>query len=67
MPIIHLSHTTLKPKLEKQQRSDIFIAVQETGVSLHRGGPIEGYPETSRTITAQSYRRIEGLKGVPNS
>ena len=40
-----------------------LIAVQETGVSQHHGGPIEGPPETLRT--SQHYH-IEGIKGVPD-
>ena len=38
---------------------DKLIAVRETGVSRHRGGPIEGPPETPRT--PQHYH-IEGIK-----
>ena len=39
------------------------LAVRETGVSWHQGGPIESPPETPRT--SQHYR-IEGIKGVPD-
>ena len=39
------------------------IALRETSVCRHHGGPIEGIPpETSRTTT-QHYR-IEGFKGA---
>ena len=38
-----------------------LIAVQETGVSRHQGGPIEGPPETPRT--SQHYL-IEGINYV---
>ena len=30
-------------------------AVREASVSRHHGGPIEGPPETSRTMTTLSY------------
>ena len=37
------------------------LAVRETGVSRHQGGPMEGPPETHRT--SQHYHN-EGIKGV---
>ena len=43
--------------------TDRLIAVRETGVSRHRGGPIVGPPETP--CTSQHYL-IEGIKGVPD-
>ena len=42
---------------------DRILAVRETGVSRHQGGPIEGPPKTPRT--SQHYR-IERIKGVPD-
>ena len=39
-----------------------LIAVRETGVSRHHGGPIEGPPETPRT--SQDYH-IEGINYFP--
>ena len=36
-------------------------AVRETGISRHRGGLIEGRPQTPRTIT--ELYRFEGFKG----
>ena len=36
-----------------------LIAVRETGVSRHQGGPIEGPPETPRT--SQHYRTEGGM------
>ena len=44
---------------EKRHRQT-YIAVRETGVSRHQGGPLEGPPETPRK--SQHYR-IEGIKG----
>ena len=38
------------------------ITFRETSVSWYHGGPIEGSPETPRTL--QHYR-IEGFKGAP--
>ena len=40
---------------------DSLIAVRETGVSRHQGGPIEGPPETPRT--SQHYH-IEGINNM---
>ena len=47
--------------LSVKRLPDRLIAVRETGVSRHQGGPIEGPPETHRT--SQHYR-IEGIKGL---
>ena len=48
--------------VDRKTATDRLIAVRETGVSRHQGGPIEGPPETPRT--SQHYR-IEGIKGIP--
>ena len=47
----------------RHELTDRLIAVRETGVSRHQGGPIEGPPEIPRTSL---YYRIEGIKGVPD-
>ena len=50
--------------VDRKTTTDRLIAVRETGVSRHQGGPIEHPPETPRT--SQHYQ-IEGIKGVPDS
>ena len=52
-------HSTGLP--DRKSVTNRLIAVRETGVSRHQGGPIEGPPETPR---ASQYYRIEGIKGV---
>ena len=42
--------------------TDRLIAVRETGVSRHQGGPIEGPPESPRT--SQHYRILNFQRGV---
>ena len=37
--------------------SDRLLAVRETGVSWHQGGPIEGPPETPRTSQQGNERK----------
>ena len=54
-------HSTGLP--DRKSVTNRLIAVRETGVSRHQGGPIEGPPETPR---ASQYYRIEGIKGVPD-
>ena len=44
--------------VDRKTATDRLIAVRETGVSQHQGGPIEGPPETTRT--SQHYR-IAGI------
>ena len=46
-----------------KQTGQTLIAVRETGVSRHQGGPIEVPLEIPRTL--QHYR-IKGIKGVPD-
>ena len=47
----------------RHELTDRLIAVRETGVSRHQGGPVEGPVEIP--CTSQHYR-IEGIKGVPD-
>ena len=54
---IYSSQCKKTARQEKRHRQT--LAVRETGVSRHHGGPIEGPPETPRT--SQHYR-IEGIK-----
>ena len=49
---------------DRKTVTDKLIAVRETGVSRHQGGPIEGPPETPRT--SQRYR-IGGFQRGPQS
>ena len=48
---------------DRKNDTDRLIAVRETGVFWHHGGPIESPPETPRT--SQHYR-FQGIKGVPD-
>ena len=53
-----LRHLAENDFLRQEKRHLQTLAVRETGVSRHQGGPIEGPPETPRT--SQHYH-IEGL------
>ena len=48
------SFLSVKRRLDRKTVTDRLIAVRETDVSQHQGGPIEGPPETPRT--SQHYR-----------
>ena len=55
------SFLTVERQPDRKTVTDRLIAIRETGVSRHHGGPIEGPSETPRT--SQHYR-IEGIEGV---
>ena len=61
---VNIVFLSVKRQPDRKTVTDRLIAVRETGVSWHHGGPIEGPPETPRT--SQHYR-IEGIKGIPDS
>ena len=55
------SFLSVKRLSDRKNVTDRLIAVRETGVSRHQGGPIEGPPETP--LTSQHYH-IEGINYV---
>ena len=45
--------------VDRKTATDRLIAVRETGVSRHQGGPIEGPPETPRTSQHYPIKEME--------
>ena len=53
-------------KVDRKTPTDRLIAVRETGVSRHQGGPSEGPPETPRTSQHYHIEGIHHVKGNGN-